>query len=202
MRGFPSTLAVAVILMIAGAAAHAQTPVRTEVVRPVQASPAFNGSGHPDVAVTVRGSIPPPTTQPDVITDLSTLPPAVARMRERILSAARTGQLDAVVAVMQSSQGMPIFSLNGDGDRDPVAYRRQNYPDSGGVEILGQILTDILETGFVHVDQGTAEEMYVWPYFSRAPLQVAHAGAEGRPVQDRHRKRRLQGHKGECRRLQ
>jgi hypothetical protein len=168
MRAFLSTLAVAAL--VTAAAARAQTPVHTEVVTPYSASPAFNrsnNSNHSDVVVT--GTIPPPTPPPEVISDLARLPPAVARMRERILAAARTGRLDAVVAVMASNGTMPIFSLN--GDKDPVVYWRQNYPDSAGVEILA-ILTEILETGFVHVDKGTPEEMYVWPYFSRAPLEA------------------------------
>jgi hypothetical protein len=115
------------------------------------------------------GTIPPLTLQPEVITDLSRLPPAVARMRERILGAARTGHLDAVAAVMASNGTMPIFSL--ESERDPVTYWRQHYPDSGGVEVLS-ILAQILDAGFVHVDKGTPEEMYVWPYFARAPLDT------------------------------
>jgi len=172
MRGFLLTRAVAAILMAAGAVV-AQTPVRTEVVRPVEASPAFNGGSNNHSDVMVTGAIPPPGAPPEVITDLSKLPPAVARMRERILAAARTGELDAVVAVMASNGTMPIFSL--DGERDPVAYWKRDYPESGGVEILA-ILTEILEAGFVHVDKGTPEEMYVWPYFARAPLKALTPG--------------------------
>jgi hypothetical protein len=167
MQGFLSTLVVAAVVLVAGAAADAQTPVRTEIVRPESASPAFNRPSHSDVVVT--GTIPAPARPPEVITDLSRLPPPVARMRERILAAARTGDLDAVIAVMRSNATLPIFSLN--GEKDPAAYWRQDYPDSGGVEILA-ILTGILEAGFVHVDPGTPEEMYVWPYFARAPLKT------------------------------
>jgi len=32
------------------------------------------------------------------------------------------------------------------------------------------ILTLILESGFVRVDEGTSQEMYVWPYFVRMSL--------------------------------
>ena len=32
------------------------------------------------------------------------------------------------------------------------------------------ILIEILEAGFVHVDVGTSQEMYLWPYFARMPL--------------------------------
>jgi len=166
MQGFLSTLAAAVVLVVAGVAADAQTPVRTEIVRPESASPAFNRPNHSDVVVT--GSIPPPAAPLEPITDLSRLPPAVAHMRERILAAARTGDLDAVVAVMRSNEAMPIFSL--DGERSPAAYWRKDYPDSAGLEVLA-ILTDILEAGFVHVDKGMPDEMYVWPYFARMPLK-------------------------------
>ena len=30
----------------------------------------------------------------------------------------------------------------------------------------------MLETGFVHVDVGTPQEIYLWPYFARIPLKA------------------------------
>jgi hypothetical protein len=104
----------------------------------------------------------------DVLTDLSLLPPPVARMRARILEAARTGDLDKVVTVMQSNETMPIFSFA--NERDPATYWRTNYPESGGLEVLS-ILLQILDMGFVHVDAGTPQDMYVWPYFAYLPLK-------------------------------
>jgi len=41
--------------------------------------------------------------------------------------------------------------------------------DSDGIEVLS-ILTMILEAGYVRVDEGTPQEMYVWPYFVRMSL--------------------------------
>jgi len=29
----------------------------------------------------------------------------------------------------------------------------------------------ILQTGFTHVDKGTPQEMYLWPYFTRMPVK-------------------------------
>jgi hypothetical protein len=104
----------------------------------------------------------------EVLTDLSLLPPPVARMRARIIEAARTGDLDKVVTVMQSNETMPMFSFA--NERDPTAYWRTNYPESGGLEVLS-ILLEILDMGFVHVDAGTPQDMYVWPYFAYLPLK-------------------------------
>ena len=104
----------------------------------------------------------------DVLTDLSRLPAPVARMRARIIEAARTGDLDKLVTVMQTNETMPIFSFA--NERDPVAYWRTNYPESGGIEVLS-IALEILDMGFVHVDAGTPQDMYVWPYFAYVPLK-------------------------------
>lgn len=101
----------------------------------------------------------------EIITDLSRLPPPVARTRERILAAARSGELQQLADLMNETT--PIFSFT--DDKDPVAFWKAVYPDSDGVEALS-ILIMILETGFVQVDAGTPHEMYVWPYFVRMSL--------------------------------
>ncbi|MBI4276191.1 MAG: hypothetical protein HY659_15970 [Rhizobiales bacterium] len=106
---------------------------------------------------------------PEIITDLTRLPAPVARMRERILTAARSGDLQKLVTVMQSNETLPIFTFS--NDKDPLAYWKANYPDSGGIEVLS-ILTTILQTGFVHVDAGTPQEMYLWPYFARTEIKT------------------------------
>jgi hypothetical protein len=112
-------------------------------------------------------SIRPSTSPPEIITDLGRLPVPVARMRDRILEAARAGDMQKLVTVMQSNETMPAFSLN--EEKDPIAYWKTNYPDSDGFEAMA-ILIEILEAGFVHVDVGTPQEMYLWPYFARMPL--------------------------------
>ena len=69
---------------------------------------------------------------------------------------------------MRTNETLPVFSLS--DDKDPAAFWKANYPDSDGVEVLS-ILTEILEAPFVHVERGTPEEMYLWPYFARMPLK-------------------------------
>jgi len=141
--------------------ALAQNKVRTETIRP----PAS-----PDAANKPSAHITPPNLAgaPEIITDLSLLPTAVARTRERILAAAQSGDLQKLLTVMQMNETMPIFSFS--NEKDPVAFWKSNYPDSNGVEVLS-ILVTILQTGFVHVDKGTPQEMYLWPYFTRMPLK-------------------------------
>jgi hypothetical protein len=115
-----------------------------------------------------RPSATPGAAVPEIIRDLSRLPPRAARMRERMLEAARSGELDKLLIVMQSNETLPVFSFG--NEKDPVAFWKAIYPDSDGIEILA-ILIQVLETGFVHVHKGTPQEMYVWPYFAYVPLK-------------------------------
>ena len=165
-RLFPALLALA---LMSGAPAFAQTKVRTETIRP-PAKPEAPGpikSAPPVHTGTMPAHSQKPAAPPEVITDLSRLPVAVARMRERILAAARTGDLQKIVTVMQSNETMPVFSFS--NEKNPAEYWRRTYPDSEGVELLS-ILIGTLETGFVHAERGTPQEIYLWPYFARMPL--------------------------------
>ena len=163
------------MIAVAALPAVAQNRVKTQVVRP-SSPPAITEKTLDPPAIT--GTVPaaktppapaPSAAAPEIITDLSQLPAPVARMRERILAAARSGELSRLVAVMTSGETLPIFSQS--SGQDPITYWRTNYPDSDGVEILATLI-DVLDTGFVHVDEGTPQEMYVWPYFARVPLKT------------------------------
>jgi len=161
-------LGLLVLALLAGGSALAPNKVRTETIRPPAAGKPgappeskFKSSGH----VVPPGSI---AGAQEIITDVSRLPPAVARTRERILAAARSGELQKLLTVMQMNETMPIFSFS--EDKDPVAFWKANYPDSEGVEVLSILIT-VLETGFVHVDVGTTQEIYLWPYFARLSLK-------------------------------
>jgi hypothetical protein len=156
------------LALMASGSVLAQNKVRTETIRPPAAAAQpgaaskFRSDGHlvsPDR---------PAAGEPEIITDLARLPPAAARTRERILAAARSGDLQKLLAVMQLNAALPIFSFS--EDKDPVGFWKANYPDSDGIEALS-ILVTILETGFVHVDLGTPQEIYLWPYFARLPLK-------------------------------
>ncbi|PWV98754.1 hypothetical protein DFR52_10443 [Hoeflea marina] len=122
-----------------------------------------------DPAVTVPAAPDAAAPLPDVLTDVSVLPEPVARMRQLIIEAATTGDPEKLRALLGAGPTATRLSLAGTDD-DPVAYLRSLSGDAGGQEILA-IMLDILGTGFVHIDPGTPEELYVWPYFTAMPLE-------------------------------
>jgi hypothetical protein len=144
-----------------------QQPARTEA--PAAPQPQAAPAAPTKPAQAPPSALTRAQTVPEIVTDLTRLPPPVARMRTRLLEAARSGDLEKLVAVMQSGETMPIFTF-GD-EKNPLIFWRANYPDSGGVEVLA-ILINILEAGYVLIDKGTPQEMYVWPYFAFAPLKA------------------------------
>jgi hypothetical protein len=107
-----------------------------------------------------------PADVPPVEYDLSKLPKPVARLREQIIAAAATGDPEKLRAVIEGS-GNPQFGPEGSGD--PIGYLKLQSGDGEGREMLA-ILTEVLEAGYVHVDIGTPDEMYIWPYFARYPI--------------------------------
>ena len=142
------------------------TPAAPAPTTPATPPPAKTQAATPPAATT------PPRPAPEIITDLARLPAPVAKMRARILEAARTGDPEKLAAVMQASETMPMFTFG--ADKSPLIYWRANYPDSGGVEVLA-ILINILESGYVRIDQGTPQETYVWPYFAFTALDTLNA---------------------------
>jgi hypothetical protein len=156
-------LSILLIGFLGAGSALAQNKVRTETIRPPAAGQEkFQNDGRVALPATASGV-------PEIITDVARLPPAVARARERILAAARSGDPHKLVALMQEGSTMPVFSFS--DDSDPIAFWKANYPDSDGVEALS-ILINVLEAGFVHADVGSSQEIYLWPYFARVPLNA------------------------------
>lgn len=113
-----------------------------------------------------RASEPP--TPPEIHYDVGELPPPVRRLREQIIEAALTGDIERLRPVFEANDGPPAISSA--GSSDPIEDLRSLSGDPEGREILA-ILLEVLDAGYVHVDVGTPEEMYIWPYFARYPLE-------------------------------
>jgi hypothetical protein len=109
-----------------------------------------------------------PAVKPDVYYDPGLLPDAVRIMRDKILEAALSGDTDKLKIVIQTNEMPPAFSF-GEDQGDPIAAMKTQSNDGEGREVMA-ILAEVLEAGFVHVDKGTPQEMYVWPYFAQYPI--------------------------------
>lgn len=123
-----------------------------------------DGSADDDVVDAPQPQGPPPP----ILRDFSALPEPVQRMRTLILEAAGTGDIEKLrdlIGIGETATTLSIGGLEG----DPIEFLKTLSGDVDGFEVLG-ILIEILETGYVHMDNGTDEEMYIWPYFFAYPL--------------------------------
>lgn len=147
-------------------------------VRPPQSLPetqpdepavAPDGDGEGETADPARPNSDPDAPVPEVMYDLSTLPEPVRRMRGLILEATKSGEVDRLKPLLGMGEDATMLSLGGI-DGDPIEFLKQQSGDGEGHEILA-ILEEVLEAGFVHIDIGKPEELYVWPYFFAVPLE-------------------------------
>jgi len=152
-----------------GVVASAAPSVQTEtiIVPSAQVESGVVGPAPTQEALPPGIAQPPPDEIPTVEYDASKLPTPVRRLREQIIEAASTGDPEQLRPVVDANGEPPMFSF---GDvPDPIDYLKSLSGDTGGREILA-ILIEVLEAGYVHVDVGTPDEMYVWPYFARYPI--------------------------------
>ena len=146
------------------AADHPADPNDQDEVTPSdENSPDEGGSG--DVT---RPEVDPNAPVPDIVYDISKLPEPVQRKREMIIEACKTGDIENIRPLLDTGADGTQLSLGG-SDGDPIASLRDLSGDKEGQEILA-ILEEVMSAGFVHMDAGTQNDMYVWPYFFAVPL--------------------------------
>ena len=110
---------------------------------------------------------------PEIQRDFTKLPASVQRMRTLILETARKGDIQKLRGLIGTGETATNFAL-GELEGDPIDHLKSLSGDDEGLEILG-ILIEILEMGYVHLDAGTDDEMYVWPYFFSWPIKTLSA---------------------------
>jgi len=138
---------------------------------PSTSQPAVPDATEPDSqsdGASNRPRIDPEAPLPDVVYDLGKLPEPVRRMHDLIIEACRGGDIEKLRPLIGKGDSMTQISL-ADIDGDPIAFLKGLSGDPDGQEILA-ILEEVLSAGYVHVDAGTPQELYVWPYFFALPL--------------------------------
>ena len=89
-------------------------------------------------------------------------------MHKLLVEACESGDIQKLRALVGTGQSAAQLSLS-DVPDDPIAFLKSNSGDADGQEILA-IMEEVLNAGYVHLEAGTPEEMYVWPYFFGLPL--------------------------------
>lgn len=124
------------------------------------ALPAWGQTAKPPPA---KPAAPKPPAPPRIERDPATLPAPVARMRERILEAARAGDIEAMRIPIEVNELPPMFKREGRGD--PLALLRSLSADPEGFDILAR-LVNVLEQGYAVTDPGTPRAVHVFPWFA------------------------------------
>lgn len=108
----------------------------------------------------------------EIIYDISKVPEPVRKLRETIVEAAASGDLERLRPLMNVGGGLNQTQVTADDPgEDPIKTLHDLSGDSDGIEILS-ILLDILSSACAHVGQGTPNEMYVWPYFAEKDIKT------------------------------
>ncbi|MGI2035672.1 hypothetical protein ACRQ1B_25155 [Rhizobium panacihumi] len=120
----------------------------------------------PDAAAPAAEEETEQAIKAEIIHDFSKLPEPVRKLREAIVEAAASGDVERMRPIMdpgaQKTDGP-------DQNEDPIETLKSFSGDTEGLEILA-IMLDLMQTGVARIEAGTPDEVYVWPYFVGKPL--------------------------------
>lgn len=122
----------------------------------------------PEDGSLTRPHIDPEEPLPEVIYDLNRLPEPVRRMRDLIVEACKSGDIQRLKPLIGMGDDATQLSL-AEIEGEPIEFLKSLSGDTEGQEILA-IMEEVLNAGYVHLDAGSPQELYVWPYFFALPL--------------------------------
>jgi hypothetical protein len=138
-----------------------------------QANPAIAAPDNNDTADPARPNVDPNAPLPEVMYDLGKLPEPVRKMHDALVAACKSGDVEKLRPLLATGSDATQLTL-GEMDEDPIKFLHDQAGDQGGQEILA-IMEEILDAGYVHLDAGKPQELYVWPYFFAIPLDKLNA---------------------------
>lgn len=126
--------------------------------------------------VLLTGLVTPATAQDEfdpfanivVSDDLAALPEPVRAMREQLIAATRSGNIENLRPIIEA-QGFPPTVSYG-GPDDPVAYLREQSTDPEGQPTLA-LLRNLLEMPYAILPSEDDKASYVWPYLAVIDLE-------------------------------
>jgi hypothetical protein len=158
--------AVALALPIVADSVRSQTPDALVQALSTEAPASEESSSATEAGEAAEGADP---DLPTILRSEDAMPEPVRETRQKLMEAARSGDMERLRALMEAQPEPPSVSFGDPGD--PIEYLKRLSSDADGREILA-ILLEVLESGFVQVAPETAEELYVWPYFAQYPLEA------------------------------
>jgi hypothetical protein len=117
-----------------------------------------------------RAAAQPKTPPPKVRYGTDDLPRPVLDLREVLIAAVESGEIERLRRAYDASDIKP--DIGAPPEADPVALWKSASGDGQGREVLAA-LSLILDAGYVVLPRGTDIEnnrLYVWPYFAEMPL--------------------------------
>lgn len=137
---------------------------------PAATAPAVDATKPAGDAAAPADASKPAATAPaksaEISFDVSKAPAPVQKMRQEIIDAATAGDVKKIAELMKASH----TDLGPDNSGNDIESSLKDMSGDGdGLEILS-IMLDVLSTGYAHVDAGTPNELYVWPYFTQKQL--------------------------------
>ncbi|MCX8999070.1 hypothetical protein NOF55_18340 [Rhizobiaceae bacterium BDR2-2] len=174
-------LALTLCLSLGSGQAFALSQLRSvdgEPATPGQAAgnaPALDleGSTTPQPGNGADGSAQTESETPAVVEyshDAARLPEPVRRLREKIIEAAVSGDPERLRPLIGTGDERTQIPSADDGD-DPINALKAISGDEDGVEVLAIIL-DLISSGYARVNPGTADEIFIWPYFAEKDIQT------------------------------
>lgn len=100
---------------------------------------------------------------PEISDDISALPEPVRATRQALIDAARSGDIEALQAIIAAQNGPPNVSF-GTPD-DAVAYLKDVSEDDEGRQILG-LLVDLFDQPYAFYPDSGGATNYIWPYLA------------------------------------
>jgi hypothetical protein len=166
-----------VLALLASSAVSAQGVTEPPVTMPPAPGfgerfgpPGAQGELTPPQPPVSREAVPPSTQRleaGEIQRDLARLPTPVRVLRDRLVQAARGGDITVLATIIREN---PVrVRVDADTVDDAAALWRMQYPDSEGREVLG-LLLNLLDQPYVRVDAETPNEMYVWPAYAHLAL--------------------------------
>jgi len=145
-----------------------QAAPSTDDQKPSEAPDPDEAEPNQVTPATPRAGEDPNAPLPEIIYDTSKLPEPVQRMRKLLLDVAETGDIEKLRTLIGTGDEATQLSVTG-LDEDPITFLKEQSGDKNGEEVLA-IIENLLNAGYVHLDPGTPEEVYAWPYFFAMPL--------------------------------